>query len=108
MSAASQVGPPVNRDQVSSRPELITEAGASAQWVSISNTKGSLAIAFYQHSCDQTGETVDQAWSKQRCNRRLPWKGAPLERPEKTCISLRTYTQKEVDSQGNLTTCLST
>lgn len=72
MSAALQVSPPVNRDQVSSRPELITEAGVSAQRVSISNTKGSLAIAFYQHSCDQTGETVDQAWSKQRCNRRLP------------------------------------
>ena len=64
---------PVNRDQVSARPELITEAGVSAQRVSVWNIKDSLAIVFHQHSCDQTGKTVDQAWSKQRCNHRLPW-----------------------------------
>ena len=64
---------PVNRDQVSVRPELITEAGASAQRVSVWNTKDSLTVAFHQPSCDQTGETVDQAWSKQRCNCRVPW-----------------------------------
>ena len=64
----------VNRDQVSARPELITEAGVSAQRVSVWNTKDSLAVAFHQPSCDQTGEMVDQAWSKQRRNCRVPWR----------------------------------